>query len=515
MNHLLQLHTEHLDASKIAARKDDCLILPLYDKPKDDPLLHQIDPSGELAKALERQGAGGTLHIPVTSDAVAATQLLLVWPKFSSKTPKERTWMKTMQSAMAQLASLKAGKAAIVLRSPNIEGIDLAWTAEQVARMAEVVCYNYRIHADLSKSGQKAEKAKKDKNKGDKASKLKELTLLGDTSTPLDVLQNSVRRGAAVGLGINSTRRLGDLPPNVCNPTFLAQLARNMADEHDCLELTLLDEKDLEKEGMHSLLSVAKGSRQPAFLLRLRYRNGGDNSATCALIGKGVTFDTGGISLKPSGGMADMKYDMSGAGSVLGVMSALADLKPPINVDGIVATVENMPDGQATRPGDVVASLSGKTIEILNTDAEGRLILCDALTWAAREKPDYMIDIATLTGACVVALGHEASAMYSNDDSLADKLQQAAQTSSDRIWRMPLWSEYDDLLKSRYADVPNISSGPGAGSITAACFLQRFVGKTSWAHLDIAGTAYKGGGAQKAATGRPVGLLLQFLLAGL
>jgi len=276
------------------------------------------------------------------------------------------------------------------------------------------------------------------------------------------------------------------------------------------LECEVLERADMEKLGMRSLLAVAAGSHQPPKLIVLRYRGGATDAKPVVLIGKGVTFDTGGISLKPAAEMDEMKYDMCGAASVLGTLQAVTRLKLPVNLTVVVPATENMPGGGASRPGDIVTSMSGQTIEILNTDAEGRLILCDALTYAERFKPDTVIDVATLTGACVVALGGVASGLFANRDALARELLAAGEDAHDRAWHMPLWDDYQELLKSPFADMGNIG-GRWAGAITAACFLSRFTRKFKWAHLDIAGTAWKSG-KDKGATGRPVALLTHFLL---
>ena len=315
-----------------------------------------------------------------------------------------------------------------------------------------------------------------------------------------------VAQGLALGHGMNFTRDLGNTPPNVCTPTYLAEQAIELG-KTGKLKVEVLDEPAIAALGMHSFLSVAKGSVEPPKLITMEYKGG--KGKPVVLIGKGITFDSGGISLKPGEAMDEMKYDMLGAGTVLGVMKAVAELQLPINVVGIVVTCENMPQGNALKPGDIVTSMSGQTIEVLNTDAEGRLVLCDALTYAARFNPDTVIDIATLTGACIIALGHVAQALYANEDKLAEQLLDAAHVSGDKTWRMPLWDDYQDLLKSNFADMANIGGRPG-GSITAACFLARFAKDYNWAHLDIAGTAWKSGAA-KGATGRPVPLLVEFL----
>ena len=320
----------------------------------------------------------------------------------------------------------------------------------------------------------------------------------------------ALTQGEAIAEGVSLARTLGNLPGNVCTPTHLAETALGIAKEFS-LESEILERDDMEALGMHSLLSVAKGSRQPPKLIVVHYRGGKPADKPVVLVGKGVTFDTGGISLKPGEGMDEMKFDMCGAASVLGTLQATARMRLPINLTVIAPCVENMPGGGASKPGDIVTSLSGQTIEILNTDAEGRLILCDALTYAERFEPAAVIDVATLTGACVIALGHVATGLFTDDDALADELLEAGDVSLDRAWRMPLWDDYQEQLKSNFADMANIGGRP-AGSITAACFLSRFTKKYTWAHLDIAGTAWKSGG-DKGATGRPVPLLTHFLLA--
>jgi leucyl aminopeptidase len=316
-------------------------------------------------------------------------------------------------------------------------------------------------------------------------------------------------QGLAIAEGMALAKDLGNLPPNVCTPSFLAGQAREIGRRYR-MKVTVLERSDMERLGMHTLLSVANGSAQPPKLIALEYNGGRKGAKPVALVGKGITFDTGGISLKPAGEMDEMKFDMCGAASVLGTMKAVGEMKLPVNVVGIVPTTENMPGGRATRPGDIVKSLSGQTVEILNTDAEGRLILCDALTYAERYKPAAVIDIATLTGACVIALGHVASGLFSNDEAMAREVTAAADAAYDRVWRMPLWEDYQEQLKSNFADFANIGGRP-AGAVTAACFLARFTRQFRWAHLDIAGTAWKSG-REKGATGRPVPLLTQFLI---
>jgi leucyl aminopeptidase len=342
----------------------------------------------------------------------------------------------------------------------------------------------------------------------EKPDSLENFVLLANTKQA-SLMKNALHEGFALVEGMNLTKDLGNLPPNVCTPTFLAQTAQNLP-KKTSLKVQVLGQKQIEALGMGSFLAVAKGSDTPPQFIVMRHDGGKVNEQPIVIVGKGITFDTGGISLKPGEAMDEMKYDMCGAASVFGTMYAVSLLKLKKNVIGVVPTCENMPSGRATRPGDIVKSMSGQTIEILNTDAEGRLILCDALTYVERFKPQAVIDIATLTGACIIALGHVHSGLFSDDETLVKDLVHAGHQSLDTVWRMPLDAAYHEQLKSNFADVANIGGRP-AGSVTAACFLSRFAEKFRWAHLDIAGTAWRSGAA-KGATGRPVPLLLNYLL---
>lgn len=321
--------------------------------------------------------------------------------------------------------------------------------------------------------------------------------------------KRGLTQGQAIARGTHLAKDLGNLPGNVCTPSYLARQARKLGRELG-FKVSVLDEKRMAELKMGALLSVSRGSREPAKLIVMEYRGAKPKAKPIVIVGKGLTFDAGGISLKPAGAMDEMKYDMCGAAAVFGTLRAAAEMKLPLNVIGVVPSSENLPDGAANKPGDIVTSMAGKTIEILNTDAEGRLILCDAITYARRYEPKTVIDVATLTGACVVALGAPASGLFSNDDDLAEKLLAAGDTIRDRAWRLPLWDEYQKLIDSPFADIANVG-GRSAGAVTAACFLARFTDKLKWAHLDIAGTAWRSG-AQKSATGRPVGLLSQYLI---
>ncbi|MFO1243631.1 MAG: leucyl aminopeptidase [Ramlibacter sp.] len=338
------------------------------------------------------------------------------------------------------------------------------------------------------------------------ARKLQQVVLGVTDAAPL---RAAFAHGSAAVKGIETAKEWGNRPPNHATPTHLADAARALA--KGPVKCEVLGPKDVASLGMGSFMAVAQGSAEPLRFIVLRYQGAAKADAPVVLVGKGITFDTGGISIKPAPEMDEMKFDMCGAASVLGVFSALGELRPAVNVVGLIPTCENMPDGKAVKPGDVVTSMSGQTIEILNTDAEGRLILCDALTYAERFKPRAVIDIATLTGACVIALGGVRSGLFASDDALAGALHAAGEQALDPCWRMPLDDDYADGLKTHFADVANVA-GRAGGAITAAKFLQRFVAKMPWAHLDIAGTAWKSGAA-KGATGRPVGLLLGYIAA--
>ncbi len=347
------------------------------------------------------------------------------------------------------------------------------------------------------------------KSKPSKAPALKQVTF-ATREKPTAALKSTLDQAAATARGMELAKTLGNLPGNVCTPTHLAARAQALGKAHKSIKTTVLEEKDMHKLGMGAFLSVTRGSEQPAKLITLEYHGGDKKQKPIVLVGKGITFDSGGISLKPGAEMDEMKYDMCGAASVLGTLQAIAEMGLKLNVVGVIPSCENLPSGRATKPGDIVTSLSGQTIEILNTDAEGRLILCDALTYSAKFNPDTVIDIATLTGACVIALGHVASGLFSNEGQLAKELLAAGEQAHDRVWQLPLWDDYQPLLDSNFADMQNIG-GRAGGTITAACFLSRFTKDYRWAHLDIAGTAWKSG-KEKGATGRPVALLTQYLI---
>ncbi|WP_373053920.1 leucyl aminopeptidase [Thioalkalivibrio sp.] len=446
----------------------------------------------DVVKAGELDGeAGTTLLIPAPAKGAAATVLVGLGPKkdFAAK---------AVRKACKALAGL------VVERPANT----IAIAVEDLLPLQENV--GWLVQTLVFAIGDAGYRYTEYKGKEDvKPVRLKHVVLCVTEEQAAEA-ERACAEAEAILAGANHTRDLGNAPPNVIHPEALAEAARELAGQHKKLKATVLDEKELKKLGANAILAVGQGSERPPRLIALEYSGAGKDEAPIVLVGKGITFDTGGISLKPGEAMDEMKYDMCGAATVLGVMTAVCELKLPLNVIGVVTSAENMPDGRACRPGDIITTLSGQTVEILNTDAEGRLVLCDALTWVERFKPKAVIDIATLTGACIIALGHQASAVLGNDDELVQSLKAAGSATYDRAWELPLWDEYQEQLKSNFADMANIGGRP-AGTITAACFLSRFAEKYRWAHLDIAGIAWKSG-KDKGATGRPVPLLVRYLL---
>ena len=487
-----------LSAAQPANIITDCLVVPVLNKGTLTDAGNQLDSaSSRKLSAILRGGdlqesVGSTLLLHNMKGMRAKRVLLAQCGE--SGTLDGKAYRKVMKATSKALGSLGISSAHFLLATLDIKDRDGSWAISQTVQELENSLYRYV-----------RTKSKKSSKPG-----LKEVGI----SLPADCRRakasEAIRLGKAVGAGINTARELGNLPGNICTPTYLAEECRKLADRYAAIKTQVLSEKQMQRLGMGSLLSVSAGSDQEAKLIVMQYQGSKKaNSNPHVLVGKGVTFDTGGISLKPGAAMDEMKFDMCGAASVVGTMNSLAQLKLPINVVGIIPSVENMPGGNATKPGDVVKSMSGKTIEILNTDAEGRLILCDALTYAERFKPRSVIDIATLTGAAVATFGNVVTALLANNQSLADELLDCGQQSLDPAWQLPMWDEYQPLLDSNFADIANIG-GPRAGTITAACFLSRFTEKFKWAHLDIAGSAWNSG-KQKGATGRPVALLVNYL----
>jgi leucyl aminopeptidase len=473
--------------------KTGCVVLGVYASKELSPPAGRVDKAsrGALRKALvDLPGKAGATLLLRGLPGVAAERVLLVGLGDRQEFA-EGAYRDAVRGAAAALRELGAKDAALHLVDLKVGSRPIAWNVRHAVLGLRDAFYRF----DQLKTQKKSA-----------------APVLAEVVLPLSkskVLDDTLAEAVATADGTDLARTLGNLPANICTPAYLAAEAARIARQFK-LPLEVLEKRDMEKLGMGALLSVARASHQPPKLIVLRYAGAAKSKKPLALVGKGVTFDTGGISLKPAGEMDEMKYDMSGAASVLGAIRALAAMKAPVNVVGVIPATENMPGGAASKPGDIVTTLSGQTVEILNTDAEGRLILCDALTYAARFQPEAVVDIATLTGACVIALGHVATGLFANDERLAEELRAAADDAWDRVWRMPLWDDYQEQLRSNFADMANIGGRPG-GSITAACFLARFARKLRWAHLDIAGTAWRGG-REKGSTGRPVPLLVRFAL---
>ena len=477
-----------------------CVVVGISAPRRLSPAAERLDKAsqgqlGELLKSADIDtGCGKTTLIHSPRGRVQAARILVVGCGKDNKLSTQ-DFSKIVAAAAKALQSGGASEALSFLTELDVEDRDLTWKAQRTVEATRDAVYRF----DELKTDAKPPKHP-----------LRKLTVAVSERATLADARRGVKRGIALANGIELARTLGNRPGNLCTPGDLADQARALKKDYPALKVQILEEAAMKKLGMGALLSVSRGSRQPAKLIVMQYRGGSKNAKPVVLVGKGVTFDSGGISIKPGAAMDEMKFDMCGAASVFGTVSAVAEMKLRINLVGIVPATENLPDGDASKPGDVVTSMSGQTIEVLNTDAEGRLILCDALTYADRFKPDVVVDIATLTGACVVALGHHATGLLSNDQDLADELLEAGQASGDRAWQLPLWDEYDEQISSNFADMANIG-GRDAGTITAGCFLARFTKDYRWAHLDIAGVAWKSGHA-KGATGRPVQLLTRFLL---
>jgi leucyl aminopeptidase len=483
-----------------AQLRTTCLILGVFSRRQLTPLAQLVDKAshGQLSKLIKRgdmDGNSGQQLMVYDLPGIAAERILLVGlGKARDLTMKIYT--DAIAAAVKQLNDGHPSEAICGLCEVEIAGGNLYQTVRDTVLSAEQTLYQYT----QTKSEQKK-----------RSRPLKRLGLIIHNRRQQKAARRALDHATAIAKGVSLSKDLANLPGNICTPGYLADEARKLGHDNPKLKVQVLEEKQMEKLGMGALLSVSRGSRQPAKLIIMEYKGGKPGAKPVVLVGKGLTFDAGGISLKPAAAMDEMKYDMCGGASVIGTLKACMTMDLPINLIGVIPSSENLPDGDANKPGDVVTSMSGQTIEILNTDAEGRLILCDALTYSERFNPAAVIDVATLTGACIVALGNQASGLLANNDALADELLAAGQHSGDRAWRLPLWDEYQDQLQSNFADMANIG-GKSAGTITAACFLSRYSKKFKWAHLDIAGTAWCSGGREKGATGRPVPLLCQFLL---
>ena len=478
--------------------RSDCLVVGIFEGPALSPTAQAVDSAsdGAISRLLESgdlDGKKGQILLQHYVPGVSSLRVMLVGCGNQEKFDSE-AFRATGSRIALQLNKTAATSAVVAMTELEVKGRDENWKLRHLTETLEAGHYRFDVL-----------KSKPPKTQY----RLENVIYAVSTDTDTAAANRAVAQGKAIAAGARLAKDLGNLPGNVCTPSYLADEAVKLANEFS-MQATVLEEKDMEKLGMGALLSVSRGSRQPAKLIVVEYKGGDEEDAPYVLVGKGLTFDAGGISIKPAANMDEMKYDMCGGASVVGTLRALGELKLPINVVGVIPSSENLPDGDANKPGDIVTSMSGQTIEILNTDAEGRLILCDALTYSERFKPAAVVDIATLTGACVVALGEHASGLLGNDDDLARELLTAGEYAADRAWQLPLWDPYQKQLDSNFADMANVG-GRAAGTITAACFLSRYTKAFKWAHLDIAGTAWKTGKA-KGATGRPVGLLTQYLI---
>jgi len=485
--------------SKASKRAADCVIVGIYERGKLGAGAIDIDAaSGGTIKRLIKNGdlSGNLGNCTVLNDVagVRAARVVVVGLGKTGAFDLAK-FGRAFAAALRAISRTKSRQVLNCLTLEDAGGAGSYYLARQTAQVVGEVLYRFTQMKSVKK------------NAGMPLSMVGlAIAGRGDASKSM----RGVEHGSAIASGMSLAKDLGNLPPNICTPSYLARAAQKLARENKKIQTRVLSEAEMKRLGMHSLLSVTHGTNQPAKLIVMQYK-GKAGAKPIVLVGKGVTFDSGGISLKPGPGMDEMKFDMCGAAGVMGTIAAVAKLKLPINVNVVIPTVENMPGGLASRPGDVVKSMSGLTIEILNTDAEGRLILCDALTYARRFKPETIIDVATLTGACVVALGHHRTAVMSNNDKLSAEIVSAGIAAEDRGWPLPLADEYAKQLDSNFADMANVGGRDG-GAITAGCFLAKFTDGMNWAHLDIAGTAWKTG-KQKGATGRPVPMLTEFLLA--
>ncbi len=476
-----------------------CMIVGVFSSRKLSPTAAALDKTsrGTISKILrsgDMDGKEGQTLMLHALPRIPCARVLLVGCGKAAKFDAG-AYRKAAESAIKAVKQSGAGDAIFQLNELPVKHREQDWKLREAVVTAIDLLYTYS--------------ETKGKNKPD-TPKLHKLSFIVAERAQLTAAKLAVSQGESIGKGVSLTKELGNLPGNICTPSYLASQAKALKKDNSTLKIGVLGETEMKKLGMGAFLSVSKGSDEPGKLITIEYQGAPKNSRPVVLVGKGITFDTGGISLKPGAAMDEMKYDMCGAATVLGTLKACAEMALPINVIGVIASAENMPSGRASKPGDIVTTMSGQTVEILNTDAEGRLVLCDALTYTERYKPAAVIDIATLTGACIVALGHYATGLLANNQALADELLAAGQRSGDRAWQLPLWEEYDKQLDSNFADMANIG-GRSAGTITAACFLSRFTENLDWAHLDIAGVAWYSG-KEKRASGRPVPLLIDYLM---
>jgi leucyl aminopeptidase len=480
-------------------QRSACIVVGVFEPRRLTTVAEQLDQisDGYISNLLRRgdlEGKAGQMlllhHVP----NVLSERVLLVGCG-KERELNERQYKQIVAKTIKTLNETGSMEAVSFLTELHVKGRDTYWKVRQAVEAANDSVYSF---------------LQLKTKKGEYRRPLRKMVFNVPTRKELQLGERAIEHASAISKGVKVAKDVSNMPPNICNPKYLNEQSAELVSKYDSLSLETIDEAAMEKLGMHTYLAVGRGSVNESIMSVIHHKGGAEGDKPIVLVGKGLTFDSGGISLKPGDAMDEMKYDMCGASSVLGVMHTVAQLNLPINVIGVIAGCENMPDANAYRPGDILTTMSGQTVEVLNTDAEGRLVLCDALTYVERYDPELVIDIATLTGACIVALGKHASAVLTQHNPLAHEILNASEQSSDKAWRLPLWDEYQEQIDSPFADMTNLGGRP-AGTITAACFLSRFTRKYTWAHLDIAGTAWVSG-ASKGATGRPVPMLSQFLL---
>ena len=481
-------------------QRSACIVVGVFEPRRLSGVAEQLDDisEGYISNLLRRgdlEGKSGQMLLLHQVPNILSERVLLVGCG-KERELDERQYRQIISKTINTLNETGSMEAVCFLSELHVKGRDTYWKVRQAVEATQDCLYSFNSLKTRIEEPRRP---------------LRKIIFNVPTRRELPMGERAIKHGLAVAEGITTCKNVANMPPNICNPAYLAEQAQILANEYENISTVIVNEKEMEALGMGSYLAVGRGSVNESLMSLIKYSGANDDSQPVVLVGKGLTFDSGGISLKPGAGMDEMKYDMGGAAGVLGAMHSLAELELPINVIGVLVGCENMPGSNAYRPGDILTTMSGQTVEVLNTDAEGRLVLCDALTYVERFEPELVVDVATLTGACVVALGKHASGLFSNHNPLAHELLNASEQSGDRAWRMPLWDEYQDQLDSPFADFANIG-GKGAGATTAACFLSRFTKKYNWAHLDIAGTAWRSGGKDKGSTGRPVSMLTQFLL---
>ncbi|AOT07161.1 leucyl aminopeptidase [Pseudoalteromonas luteoviolacea] len=480
-------------------QRSACIVVGVYEPRRLSPVGEQLDKisEGYISNLLRRgdlEGKPGQVlllhHVP----NVLSERVLLVGCG-KERELDDKQYKQIISKTINTLNETGSMEAVCFLTEQHVKGRDTYWKVRQAVETTQDCLYTFN---QLKSKKSEARRP------------LRKIVFNVPTRRELTIGENAIEHGLAIAAGAKLCKDVANMPPNICNPRYLGEQAELLANEFDNVTVNLVGEKEMEELGMHSYLAVGRGSENESVMSVIHYTGASDKQAPIVFVGKGLTFDSGGISLKPGEGMDEMKYDMGGAAGVLGLMRAVVEMQLPLNVIGVLAGCENMPSSRAYRPGDILTTMSGQTVEVLNTDAEGRLVLCDALTYVEAFEPETVVDVATLTGACIIALGHHASGVLSNHNPLAHDLLKASEQSGDRAWQLPLWDDYQEQLKSPFADFTNLGGRP-AGTITAACFLSKFTKKYNWAHIDVAGTAWKSG-ANKGATGRPVPMLMQYLL---